>query len=296
MPLEKLQLQPDTTMPRPFPPPWACAWGDDRYGLWANFEVLDGEQALVQRMRWVEPGQFEMGSPPEEKNRDSDEGPQHPVTIRSGFWLADTACTQAVWQAVMGENPSRFNAKNKGGPAHPVECVSWDMIQPFLQKLEALLPGCRATLPTEAEWEYACRAGTTTPFSFGETISTNQVNYDGNYPYGDGKKGDYRKHTVAIKALPANGWGLVQMHGNVWEWCADERRTYEKEAVTDPGLHESLAAAGAVRAVRVLRGGGWHSDARSARSAYRARYLPDRRYDGTGFRLALRSKSQSSGV
>ncbi len=295
MPLEKSHLETDTTMPRPFPPPWACAWGDDRYGLWADFEVLDGEQALVQRMRWVEPGRFMMGANEDEADSFESEHPQHLVTISSGFWLADTACTQAVWQAVMGENPSRFNAENKGVPAHPVECVSWDMIQPFLQKLEMLLPGYRATLPTEAEWEYACRAGTTTPFSFGETIFTNQVNYDGNYPYGDGKKGDYRKHTVAVKALPANGWGLVQMHGNVWEWCADDLRTYEKEAVTDPGLHGALAPV-ADKAARVLRGGGWGSSARSARSACRGRGQPGGQDGVAGFRLALRSKRQPSGV
>ena len=159
-------------------------------------------------------GRFLMGSPQDERGWFDDEGPQHVVTITQGFWLSDTACTQAVWQAVMGENPSSFNAKNKGGPAHRVEMVSWHMIQSFLQKLEGLLPGCRATLPTEAEWEYACRAGTTTSFSFGQTIST--------------------KQTVAVKALPANGWGLYQMHGNVWEWCADESRTYEKAAVTAP--------------------------------------------------------------
>jgi formylglycine-generating enzyme len=296
MPLEKSSLEINSTMPRPFPPPWACAWGDDRYGLWAEFEVIDGEQALVQRMRWVEPGQFMMGSPPAEQERHSDEGPQHTVIISSGFWLADTACTQAIWQAVMGENPNSFNEKNKGSPTHPVERVSWDMIQPFLQKLEALLSGCRVTLPTEAEWEYACRAGTTTPFSWGETISTNQVNYDGDFPYGDGKKGDYREHTVAVKALPANGWGLYQMHGNVWEWCADEPLTYEKDAVTDPGLHDALAAVADQEAARVLRGGGWFDHAQYARSAYRLHAQPDGQYDGTGFRLALRSKSQSSGV
>jgi formylglycine-generating enzyme required for sulfatase activity len=163
--------KPDTHTPRPFPPPWASVWGDDRYGLWASATLRIAGQPLLQRMRWIEPGQFLMGSPETEAERDVDEGPQHPVTISQGFWLADTACTQGLWQAVMGNNPSRFHAENQGGPDYPVERVSWNMIQGFLQKLQTALGGCEVTLPTEAEWEYACRAGTDTPFSFGGTIT-----------------------------------------------------------------------------------------------------------------------------
>jgi formylglycine-generating enzyme len=283
------------SFPRPFPPPWCCAWGDDRYGLWANFEVLLGEQAIVQRMRWIEPGVFVMGSPPEEEGRYDDEGPQHQVTISAGFWLADTACTQALWQAVMGENPSSFNTENKGGPTHPVENVSWNMIQTFLPKLQAMLPGCVATLSTEAEWEYACRAGTTTPFSFGETINTKQVNYAGDV-YGSGKEGQYRDQTFGVKILPANAWGLYQMHGNVWEWCADKPRQYKNEPVTDPNLAVALAPVLGTSAARVLRGGGWDRSARFVRSAYRGHLEPGGRYGGTGFRFALRFQPQASGV
>jgi formylglycine-generating enzyme required for sulfatase activity len=224
------------------------------------------------------------------------ERPQHYVTISEGFWLADTACTQGFWQAVMGENPSRFNAENEGGLAHPVENVSWNMIQPFLRALQSVLAGCYATLPTEAEWEYACRAGTSTPFSFGETINPAQVNYDGNYPYGEGgEKGEYRERTVAVKELPANEWGLYQMHGNVWEWCADERREYTVDAVRDPGLEEALVPVLDKEAARVLRGGGWIDGARSARSACRCHLQPDGQGDDAGFRWAFRSKSQASG-
>jgi formylglycine-generating enzyme required for sulfatase activity len=283
-------------MPRPFPPPWACAWGDDRYGLWADAEVVSGAHVVLQRLRWIEPGHFMMGSPETELNRIGNEGPQHRVTISEGFWLADTACTQGMWQAVMGDNLSRFISGNQGGPDHPMDRVSWNMIQPFLQRLEALLPGCRVTLPTEAEWEYACRAGSDTPFSFGETITTDQVNYDGSYPYGKCEKGEYREHTVAVKELPANDWGLYQMHGNVLEWCADAPREYGLDAVNDPGLAIALAPDLDGAAARAMRGGGWFNFAVFARSAYRYPSLPGGRDSGTGFRFALRFSSPASGV
>ena len=277
--------------PDPFPPPWASAWGDDPCGLWADMEVGKDSSAVLQRLRWIEPGQFLMGSPNSEEERFENEGPQHQVTITKGLWLADTACTQALWQAVMGENPSRFHAKNKGGPEHPVEQVNWNMIQEFLPKLQALLPGCHATLPTEAEWEYACRAGTTTPFSFGDNITPEQVNYDGNHPYAKGKKGKYRERSVPVKDLPANTWGLYQMHGNLWEWCADGLRDYRLEPAVDPGLAEALEPlAGDKEAPRALRGGNWVGDARGARSASRVD-RPGRRDGGAGFRFALRSTS-----
>ena len=281
--------------PWPFPPPWAKAWGDDRYGLWADFALQPG--SVVQRMRWIEAGSFDMGSPAGELERENREGPQHRVSISKGFWLADTACTQALWLAVTGENPSWFHKDNRGGPDSPVENVSWDMIQAFLQKLNAMLPGCFFTLPTEAEWEYACRADSVTPFSFGETITTGQVNYDGNYPYGNGKKGEYPRCTVPVKALPANNWGLYQMHGNVWEWCHDALREYTMEPVFDPGLVEVMNFQGGEElggAARVLRGGAWSSEARFVRSAYRNAIEPDWLGDFIGFRLACRSSSPAS--
>ncbi len=176
-----------------------------------------------------------MGSPEDEEGRWADEGPQHLVTLDGGFWMADTACTQALWQEVMGDNPSRFDAENGGGPEHPVEKVSWLMVQEFLQKLAARLPDCEPALPTEQEWEYACRAGTTTQFYFGENIDTDHVNYDGNFPYRDAKEGEYRQKTVPVKALPANAWGLYQMHGNVWEWCFDLWRDNYDTAVVGSG-------------------------------------------------------------
>ncbi|MBN8499202.1 MAG: formylglycine-generating enzyme family protein, partial [Candidatus Accumulibacter sp.] len=257
-------------------PVWAQEIGRDASGLYADLlvpvesgEAPDGAQPIVQRMRYIEAGHFRMGSPAAEAERYEDEGPQHAVTLTQGFWLADSACTQALWQAVMGDNPSHFTAENQGGAQHPVEQVSWDDVQLFLRRLEARLPaGCGANLPSEAEWEYACRAGTTTPFSFGETITPEQVNYDGRYPYAGGSKGLYRQATVPVRSLPANDWGLYEMHGNVWEWCADGRRAYAERDETDP-----RGAAGQGVSGRALRGGSWAATPGSSarRTATRAR-------------------------
>ncbi|MBK8908174.1 MAG: formylglycine-generating enzyme family protein [Rhodospirillales bacterium] len=216
-----------------------------------------------------------MGSPETEKERYADEGPQHAVTISSGFWVFDTACTQALWQAVMGDNPGHFK-----GPDRPVDSVSWNDVQQFLKRINALLPGLELVLPTEAQWEYACRAGTTTPFSFGETITPEQVNYDGNHPYAGGEKGLYREETVPVASLSPNPWGLYEMHGNVWEWCRDGKRTYAADALTDPV--GPMEAGGP----RVLRGGSWDSSAQGVRSAYRIADDPGFRISIYGFRCA----------
>ena len=268
--------------PGSFPPAFADAWGDDEYGLWAEFHLplAGAEWPVIQRLRWIEPGTFRMGSPEGEPERFDDEGPQHWVTLLRGYWLADTACTQALWQAVMGDNPSHFT----GDPERPVEQVDWHRVQVFLRALEVLIPGVRADLPTEAEWEYACRAGTETPFSFGAIITPDQVNYDGNYPYAGGAKGQYRKTTVPVKSLTANPWGLYEMHGNVSEWCADGQRDYTPNPVDDP----TGPLAGDDQP-RVVRGGSWLSYAWRARSACRPQYEPGNGLSSLGFRLCLRS-------
>ncbi len=279
----------DVTYPRPFPPLWAVAWGDDQYGLWAEAEFGSGEEVVAQRLRWIVPGDFLMGAPEGEQDAQVREHPQHQVFISNGYWLADTTCTQALWLAVMADNPSHF--QETIDLQRPVERVSWLDVQQFLRKLS--LPGAQASLPTEAEWEYACRAGTTTPFSFGENISTAQVNFNGNHPYGDGKKGEYRKSTVPVRALPANPWGLYQMHGNLWEWCADTRREYTLDAQTDPGLPQALTSL-ENDYLRVLRGGSWVSGARGARSAFRLQDGLDGRDGDVGFRFVLRSSRLAS--
>ena len=256
-------------------PAWASEIGRDRYGVYLDATIA----GVVQRLRWIEPGEFRMGSPPDEPGRYDAEGPQHRVRLTRGFWLADTACTQALWQAVMGGNPSKFRAD-----AHqPVEQVSWNDVQRFLETLCVLLPGAEADLPSEAEWEYACRAGTTTPYSFGETIDTQQANYDGERPYAGGAQGEYRGTTVPVKTFPANAWGLYEMHGNVWEWCADRLRLYRRAECEDPRGPEGE------RDSRVVRGGSWTDSGRFVRSAVRFWRVPGARHWHFGFRLALRS-------
>lgn len=252
-------------------PAWGGDLGYDDYGLFTDLNI----KGIIQRCRWIAPGTFQMGSPESERERDSNET-QHEVTLTQGYWLADTACTQAFWESVMGTNPARFkNNKN-----NPVERVSWDDVQKFCKQLNKQVPGLDVQLPSEAQWEYACRAGTTTPFSFGVNITPEQVNYDGNYPYAISRKGLYRKKTVPVKLLPANPWGLYEMHGNVYEWCQDWLGDYPTELVVDP-LGAEMGSE------RVLRGGSWFYDGRFMRSADRYGYTPDDLDRGIGFRFAL---------
>lgn len=272
--------------PDDFPPAWAVAWGDDRCGIWAELQV----QGVVQRLRWMPPGEFDMGSPDDELERTAVEGPVHRVRISHGHWLADTTCSQALWMAVMGGNPSEF----KGEDTLPVESVSWDDAQDFLRRLQQRLPlGTVAALPTEAEWECACRAGSDAPFAFGATINTALVNYDGYHPYTGAEQGLIREKTMPVSALPANGWGLHQMHGNVWEWCADTALRMYPTPGNDDVCIDPLAIAD-VSGKPVLRGGSWISGARFARSSCRYTAFRDSRLSYVGFRLTLKSRSISS--
>ena len=252
-----------------YPYRWASDWGDDEAGIWVGFTYRGVRQAF----RWIPPGEFTMGSPENEPERFKNEK-QHHVTLTKGFWLGETTVTQALWQAVMGGNPSRSK-----GEDHPVGEVSWDDARVFLDQLNGRYPELALRLPTEAEWEYACRAGTNTPFSSGANLTTDQANYNVNYPYAGGKKGIDRGKTVPVTELPANAWGLYQMHGNVWEWCADWYGSYPDEPVLDPTGPDTGD-------YRVLRGGSWILNARFLRSAYRNHNEPSYRHLYTGFRLA----------
>ncbi|MCI5145088.1 MAG: formylglycine-generating enzyme family protein [Candidatus Electrothrix sp. AR3] len=246
----------------------------DEIGLYAD---LGMKGTVVQRFRWVNPGTFIMGSPKDEPERESwGRETQHQVTLSKGFWLADTAVTQKLWQAVMGKNPARFK-----GEYHPVENVNWMDIQQFLTELNRLIPVISARFPTEAEWEYACRAGTTTPFSFGDKITSSQVNYNGNYPYHKGVKGTFRQKTVAVKSLPCNLWGLYAMHGNLWEWCQD---FWQEDLLTEMVIDPIGPKNGDFR---LVRGGSWFINGRGVRSAIRGRFSPEFGNDRIGFRLAL---------
>ena len=209
----------------------------------------------------IRAGEFMMGSPDDEEDHEEDEGPVHKVRIASPFFLGATPVTQAQYEQVVRENPSYFKGSNR-----PAEYVSWKDAVDFCKKLSEK-EGSQYRLATEAEWEYACRAGTSTPFYFGATISTDQANYEGNYPYGNGHKGVFRKETTDVGGFAPNAFGLYDMHGNVWEWCQSLRESYPYQE--DDG-REDLSAGGS----RVLRGGAWGRDASWCRSAMRSSLPP----------------------
>jgi len=258
--------------PEEFPEPWASDWGEDEFGLWMAFTYKGVRQAF----RWCEPGTFLMGSPKDEPERKSfgNDETQHQVTLTKGFWIADTPVTQALWEVVMGDNPSHFK-----GEELPVDSVKWEDAQTFITKMNGLKAELKLCLPTEAQWEYACRAASVTPFCWGDQMDSRLVNFDGSRFYNSGGPSEYRRRTVDVKELPCNDWGLYQMHGNVWEWCQDRFGDYPAEPVIDPQGAETGGS-------RVLRGGSWGNDGGSCRSAYRLRNGPSYRHSGIGFRLA----------
>lgn len=247
------------------PASWAIEWGEDRFGPFMSFGVGQGVNQVVQRMRWVPPGRFGMGSPAPEEGRYKDEV-LHEVELRQGFWLGEAPVTQALWAAVMGSNPSHFVGV-KGGLERPVEQVSWEDCQGFIGKLNGLVPDLDARLPTEAEWERACRGGT--------TGSGWVDNLDAIAWYRD--NAEYTTHQV--KGKQSNPYGLYDMLGNVWEWCEDWFALYDTSQVVDPRGPNTGSK-------RVLRGGSWHSNARRVRAAYRYASDPADRYENLGFRVA----------
>lgn len=254
----------------------------------------------------VPAGSFLMGSPQNEKDRYSNEGPQHEVTLQ-GFSISQTPITQAQWQSVMGSNPSYF--KDKPDSDHrPVENVSWHDAMEFCNRMSQRT-GRHYTLPSEAQWEYACRAGSATPFHFGEMISKKLANYDGN-------------QTTPVAMYPPNDWGLHGMHGNVWEWCLDDWHDSYEGALLDgsawtggdslgkycaaapgsttPGAVARLTAAASSPSVpsaalgsvsvasnrpKLLRGGSWSYVPGFCRSAFRFLLRPGFAFNDVGFRV-----------
>jgi formylglycine-generating enzyme required for sulfatase activity len=312
----------------------------------ANGADLTDGPALT--MIWIPPGRFWMGSPKTEPERAETEGPQHLVQL-PGFFMGQTPITQAQWRAVarweppkgrgwereLDPEPSQFQPESEAKKARgsrigtfallegetstdqrPVEWVSWDDAMEFCRRLNSRLgaeAGRMYTLPSEAQWEYACRAGTTTPFAFGETLTSELANYNGNYTYANGPKGEYREQTTPVGMFPANAWGLHDMHGNVWEWCLDDwHESYDgtpedgrarliQEAGLDPGQgdairqgrkesrserRESPREGKETEDSKLLRGGSGNVHPGFCRSAYRLRNAPVNAVgDVVGFRV-----------
>jgi formylglycine-generating enzyme required for sulfatase activity len=248
-----------------------------RFDVQVDETIVDGVPGMVE----IPAGRFAMGSPPSEASRNADET-RHEVTISRTFLVGRHEVTQQEWKAVMGTTPSFFR---DCGPACPVESVSFDEVQQFLDKLNATTQPMtsgdrlRYRLPTESEWEYACRAGTTTPFSTGENLTTEQANYNGAHPYAAFPKGPNREQPTPTGTFPPNPWGLADVHGNVWEWTSDWYAPYSTGPATDP-------RGPAIGTRRVIRGGSWYFDANSARCALRYTHAPHDRGFSVGFRLA----------
>jgi eukaryotic-like serine/threonine-protein kinase len=229
--------------------------------------------SLLLEMVEIPAGEFIMGSPESEAGRESNEGPQHRVSVRR-FFMGRFTVIQAQWQQIMGNTPAHFKGENR-----PVEQVSWNNAHTFCKKLSQQT-GRTYRLPSEAEWEYACRAGTTTPFYFGPTITPELVNYIGDYAYGSGSKGKYRRETTPVGSFPANGFGLYDMHGNVWEWCEDVWHQSYVDAPTDGSAWVSSGDL-----TYLLRGGSWDTHPRFCRSAFRDNDIPGYHVSLIGFRV-----------
>lgn len=278
-----------------YAPAWASGWGQDRFGVFVEITVGKVRQAL----RWIPGGTYYMGSPKEENGRADWEWPRHLVTLNEGFWLADTPCTQEMWREVMGENPSEFVS-----PRRPVERVSWDDVQLFLGRLNERFPGLEVRLPSEAQWERACRAGSETATWLGDLDILGERNapllheiawYGGNS--GDGydldrgrdssgwkeKQFPHQKAgTRRVISKKPNPWGLYDMLGNVWEWCQD---AYERSPQRKVGPRSDPMEPGE-GSERVIRGGSWGDHARRVRAAYRYGLAPEVRFPDLGFRLS----------
>jgi formylglycine-generating enzyme required for sulfatase activity len=286
-------------------------------------------ESLALTMLWIPPGRFWMGSPDTELERRDTEGPQHLVQLQ-GFFIGQTPITQAQWRAVAawkeqpGEtwnrdlktNPAWFDGEKQkmrkasdsdskesvvldGTPStdlHPVEQVSWHDAREFCNRLSQRT-GRTYTLPSEAQWEYACRAGTTTPFHVGATITPDLANYNGNTTYAGGPKGAYRQQTTPVGMFLANAWGLHDMHGNVLEWCLDHWHDSYEGAPTDGSawlnptkpIKKATTKGGSdissENAMRLLRGGSWSISPRNCRSAARDRGQPGSAISNVGFRV-----------
>ena len=248
----------------------ASLWAEDSKrpaGLRQTLKIGGAEYGFC----WIPAGEFEMGSPETEEYRYDDEVLHH-VKLTRGFWMLETPTTQALYKEVIGKRPSRFE-----GDDLPVETVSWKDATKFCAALTKRLPkGVKASLPTEAQWEYACRAGTDSPFYCGRTLDGSLANIDDRA----GTTGRYLGRACDVGLYPPNPWGLFDMAGNVWEWCADWRADYPAGDAVDP----TGPASGELR---VLRGGSWHSVPSRCRSAFRHSDPPEHKHGYVGCRVVL---------
>jgi len=254
-----------------------------------------GEERRVEAIQlcWCPAGRFVMGSPGSEPGRRPGED-QVQVTLTRGYWMAKHETTQGEWRRVVGALPGELTAELPAGDNFPVGNVNFAEAETFCRRLTRLgrksgvLPDdWEFRLPTEAQWEYACRAGTTTATSFGDKLGSRQANFKGQ-PYNGAEEGPSLDRASEVGSYPANPWGLHDMHGNVFEWCRDWYHT-RLPGGTDPDLY--LAKDSATKSEhggisRVRRGGCWADDGWACRSAFRLRFEPERRYDHIGFRVA----------
>jgi formylglycine-generating enzyme required for sulfatase activity len=267
-------------------------------GLGSLRDELDGTRAGAERtiagikLCWCPPGQFTMGSPPDEPERRPGET-QVEVTLTRGFWVGKYEVTQGDWQRVVGRFPGKLTAGQ--GDEFPVYDINFAEAEGFCRKLTeqarqagALPTGWEYRLPTEAQWEYACRAGTTTATAFGDRLSSKQANFQGE-PYNGAEAGPSLKRAARVGSYPANAWGIHDMHGNEFEWCRDWYHD-RLPGGSDPDLYSKKITAQLNRTgslSRVRRGGCWADEGWPCRSAFRLRFEPERRSDHIGFRVVL---------
>ncbi|MEE2738685.1 MAG: SUMF1/EgtB/PvdO family nonheme iron enzyme [Planctomycetota bacterium] len=255
----------------------------------------DGDltNSIGMKFRHIPSGTFLMGSLPSDPGSRDDEMPQHKVRIMNAFFLGAYEVTQGDFLSVMGRNTSSFTDAKQDTSRRPVDGVTWYDAWEFCRRLsenpKEKSAGRVYRLPTEAEWEYACRAGTTTVFAFGNTLSSKQANFNGNYPFGDAPVGRFMNRTVTVGSYEPNGFGLYDMHGNVTEWCYDkfDRDYYKHSPVNSPQ--------GPIKGTSpVIRGGNWYSDGRDCRSAFRYADIPDGTFYALGFRVVCELASDGA--
>lgn len=269
--------------PSPLVAPFTKSTAEAAQKAWAAHldRPVEFTNSIGMKFRLIPPGEYLRGAPDSETDARREEKPQHKVRITKPFYLSVTPVTQAEYQKVTGTNPSYF----KGDTTLPVETVSWDDTQSFIGQMKSKESGRSYRLPTEAEWEYACRAGTTTPFWFGTELNGRQANCDGNNPYGTTTEGPYLEKTAPVAQYPSNPFGIYDQHGQVWEWCQDwyakdDYSQFAEQTAVDPQGPSSGSS-------RCCRGGSWDVFAVDCRSACRTLFDPSLRNVNLGFRVVL---------